>query len=82
MASTLSRKRSRTKATPARDARDAHLKQLMKQAVREVLLELDDDAWDRQIAGDVEAGRLDHLIQVAKEEIRQGKTAPMDLCKR
>jgi hypothetical protein len=78
MASTVSRKRPRAQATPTRDE---HLKQLMKQAVREVLAEMDDD-WDRQMTADVEAGRLDPLIAKARAEIRQGKTVPMDLRRR
>jgi len=80
MASTVTRKRART---PARTSlsRDARLKELMKQAVREVLQEMDDD-WDRQMTADVEAGKLDSLIEEARAEIRAGKTAPMDLRRR
>lgn len=37
----------------------------------------DDDAWDRQIAEDAETGKLDALIQEARDEIRQGQTEPL-----
>ena len=37
-----------------------------------------DDAWDRQIAADAEAGRLDHLWQEALEDINAGRTKPLD----
>lgn len=33
--------------------------------------------WDKQIEEDAKAGRLDALINEAKEEIRQGKTYPL-----
>jgi hypothetical protein len=72
----------RSKTTPQRpretsSARDKHLKELMKQAVREVMAELDEDAWDRQITADAEAGKLDALIQEARDEIREGQTEPI-----
>lgn len=37
-----------------------------------------DDAWDRQIATDAQAGRLDHLWQQALEDIKAGRTKPLD----
>ena len=36
------------------------------------------EAWDRQIEGDVKAGRLNNLVQEAQAELRQGKTKPLD----
>ena len=41
------------------------------------LTELEEQAWDRQIAEDVEAGRLDQLIAEAKEEVKAGKVRPL-----
>ncbi len=29
--------------------------------------------WDKQIEEDVESGKLDHLIQQARQEFREGK---------
>jgi hypothetical protein len=37
-----------------------------------------DDAWDLQIVADAKAGRLDHLWQQALEEIKAGRTKPLD----
>jgi hypothetical protein len=37
-----------------------------------------DDAWDRQMEADAQAGRLDSLWQQAVEEIKAGKTKPVD----
>ena len=37
-----------------------------------------DDAWDRQIAADAEAGRLDHLWREALEDVEAGRTKPLD----
>ena len=82
MASTLTKKKSRQKPAMPRAKRrqrtssaahDEHLKELMKQAVREVITELDEVAWDRQITTDVDSGKLDRLIRAAREEIAQGK---------
>ena len=45
----------------------------------EKLTEVDfDDAWDRQIEADAKAGRLDHLWQQALEDIKAGRTKPLD----
>jgi len=33
-----------------------------------------DDAWDRQIATDAQAGRLNHLWQQALEDIQAGSS--------
>ncbi len=37
-----------------------------------------DDAWDRQIAADAQAGRLDHVWQEALEDVKAGRTKPLD----
>ena len=40
--------------------------------IREWFTEADWDDWDRQIAADSEAGRLDSLVQGALEDKRRG----------
>lgn len=35
------------------------------------------DAWDRQIEADVEAGRLDFLIEEALEDLRTGRATDL-----
>jgi hypothetical protein len=40
--------------------------------------ELQADAWDAQIEGDVNAGRLDHLLAQAEADIAAGRTKPLD----
>jgi len=43
------------------------------------LAEVDfDDAWDRQIEADAKAGRLDVLWKEAMEDIKAGRTKPLD----
>ena len=37
-------------------------------------LELDHQLWDRQIEVDFRAGKLDHLINEARAELKAGKT--------
>jgi hypothetical protein len=37
-----------------------------------------EDAWDRQIEADAHAGRLDPLWQQALEDIKAGRTKPLD----
>lgn len=37
-----------------------------------------DDSWDRQMEADAQAGRLDHLWQQALEDIKAGRTKPLD----
>jgi hypothetical protein len=45
----------------------------------ERLAEVDfEDAWDRQIEVDAKAGRLDPLWQEAMEDIKAGRTKPLD----
>ena len=41
------------------------------------LEELLADEWDRQIAADAKAGKLDRFIDEALEEHRQGKPTPL-----
>jgi hypothetical protein len=36
-----------------------------------------EEAWGLQIAGDAQAGRLDHLWQQAREDIKAGRTKPV-----
>lgn len=37
-----------------------------------------DDAWDRQIEQDAKAGRLDKLWRSALNDIKSGRTKPLD----
>ena len=37
-----------------------------------------DDVWDRQMEADAQAGRLDSLWQQAVEDIKAGRTKPLD----
>jgi hypothetical protein len=46
--------------------------------VRRRLAELDDDAWDRQMEADANAGKLDKLWNEALEDIKAGRTKPLD----
>ncbi len=39
--------------------------------------EYQEELWDKQIEKDAKAGRLDALINQAKEHIRQGTTSPL-----
>jgi hypothetical protein len=39
--------------------------------------EIQADHWDRQIAEDLEAGRLDDLISSARKELAEGKVRPL-----
>jgi hypothetical protein len=43
-------------------------------AFRQWFVSFDADAWDRQIAADVAAGRLDALANEALEQHRSGKS--------
>lgn len=42
-------------------------------AFREWFVQLDAEAWDRQIEEDVAAGRLDSLAEEALQDLRQGR---------
>ncbi len=37
-------------------------------------LELDHQLWDKEIEADARAGKLDHLINEARAELKAGKT--------
>ncbi|WP_018620988.1 hypothetical protein [Spirosoma luteum] len=41
------------------------------------LHEFFNERWDKQMEDDAKAGRLDKLINEAKEEIRLGRTRPL-----
>jgi len=41
------------------------------------LFDFFNDRWDKQIEADAKAGRLDALLNEAKEEIRKGNTKPL-----
>ncbi len=57
------------------------VKRLDEQQKGEFLAKLSDvdfdDAWDRQIAADAEAGRLDRLAEEAIGEFRAGSSRPL-----
>lgn len=82
MASTVTQKQTRQKRKP-RATRSgnatlnaAELKELMKQAVREVLdeqAEREAKEWDRQIEADAKIGRLNHLADEALSDLREGR---------
>jgi len=36
------------------------------------------EAWDRQIAADAAAGRLDHLVVEVEADIKAGRTKPLN----
>ncbi len=36
-----------------------------------------DDAWDRQMKADAEAGKFDALVRAAEEDIAAGRTRPL-----
>ena len=40
-------------------------------------LEFDWAAWDRQLATDIQAGKLDQLVQEARRDHAAGKTTPL-----
>jgi hypothetical protein len=44
---------------------------------REWFADFDAELWDRQMERDVAAGRLDVLIEEAREEYRSGRTRPL-----
>ncbi len=87
MASTVTKKRaqstraSRRESMPKSAALDAaQMKELMKQAVREVLDERGEqaaEAWDRQIEADSKAGRLDRLADQAFADFKQGRATKL-----
>lgn len=38
----------------------------------------EDDEWDRQIAADLAAGRLDGIIVEARADVEAGRTVPLE----
>jgi hypothetical protein len=40
--------------------------------------EMQAEAWDDQIAEDIQSGRLNHLISQAEADIAAGRTKPLD----
>jgi hypothetical protein len=55
------------------EAAIARLKPEEIKAVAEWLQEYREEAWDRQIAADAKAGKLDSFIKEAKADYRAGK---------
>lgn len=47
------------------------------QRFREWFAEFDAELWDRRIERDLGSGRLDALIEEAREEHRKGRTRPL-----
>ncbi len=45
--------------------------------LRNWMFELDDSQWDKQIASDLKAGKLNHLINKAKTEMAAGTAAKL-----
>jgi hypothetical protein len=45
--------------------------------LRNWLFELDDSQWDKQIASDLKAGKLNHFINKAKSEMAAGTAAKL-----
>lgn len=57
----------------------AKLSEREKSELLEKLTEIDfDDAWDRQMEADARTGRLEPLWQKALEDIKAGRTKPLD----
>lgn len=54
-----------------------HLDNQSFAAFRNWFIEYEHTRWDRQIAADSEAGKLDFLIDEALAEHRAGKTKPL-----
>ncbi len=54
-----------------------HLDNQSFAALRNWFIEYEHTRWDRQIAADSEAGKLDFLIDEALAEHRAGKTKPL-----
>ncbi len=55
------------------------LPEAQKEEFLDRLREIDfEDAWDRRIAPDAKAGRLDALWQDALKDIKAGRTKPLD----
>ena len=46
-------------------------------AVAEWLAEFREEMWDQQIAADAKAGKLDKLMEEAKQDYRAGRCKPL-----
>ena len=56
-----------------------HLNEEDKGEFLDKLREIDfDDAWDRQMAADAKAGRLDFLLKELDADIAEGRVGPID----
>lgn len=68
--------------TGSKSHREGSERKLRVKGKRKILTRLasvePDDPWDRQIAADAKAGRLDPLWHQALEDIQGGKTTPLD----
>jgi len=57
------------------------IQKLKPQEIHEVadwLQELREELWDKQIEADARAGKLDKLMEEAREDYRAGRTKPLD----
>ncbi len=54
-----------------------HLDNQSFAALRNWFVEYEHTRWDRQIAADSEAGKLDFMLDEAQAEYRAGKTKPL-----
>ncbi len=45
--------------------------------LRDWVLEQDWSAWDKRVASDVAAGKLDQLLSEAREEFESGRSRPL-----
>jgi hypothetical protein len=55
------------------EARISNLNRQDLAKLRDWFLQLDDRLWDQQIASDLEAGKLNGLIDKARSELANGK---------
>ncbi|MDX6384215.1 MAG: hypothetical protein QOK48_1788 [Blastocatellia bacterium] len=59
----------------------AEIEELTSSEQRELarwFAEMQAEAWDDQIADDIQSGRLNHLISQAEADIAAGRTKPLD----
>jgi hypothetical protein len=50
-----------------------HLSPEERAELNRLLYDWENDAWDKQMQADAEAGKLDHLVQHAEAEAKAGK---------
>ena len=55
-----------------------HLKQRLTQSQGDIASTTEDDEWDRQMAKDVDEGKLDHLIARAELAIQSNQVRSLD----